>query len=71
VKTHGVYRTSVKHNRQKSARAAFDCRLAFNSLNDKTTTYARELAELLALLGRVDAVWQGAPDDIQESEAGK
>jgi hypothetical protein len=63
--THGVYRESVKDYRAQAIKRMNEAQRAYNGLRDKTTTYAREIAELLALHTRVAEVWRTAPDDIQ------
>lgn len=64
MKTHGVYRESVKDYRAQAVKRLNEAQRAFNGLRDKSTTYAREIAELLALHARVVEVWRTAPDDI-------
>ena len=61
----GVYRESVKDYRAQATKRMNEAQRAYNRLRDKTTTYAREIAELLALHARVAAVWQSVHDDIE------
>ena len=69
--THRVYCESVKDYRAQSVRRMNDAQRAYNGLRDKSTTYAREIAELLALHARVTEVWLTAPDDIQANTTGE
>jgi hypothetical protein len=64
MKTHGVYRDSVKDHRAQAAKRMHEAQRAYNGLRDKSTTYAREIAELLALHASVAEVWRTAPDDV-------
>jgi len=69
MKTHGVYRESVKDHRTQATKRMNEAQRAFNGLRDKSTTYAREIAELLALHARIAEVWRTAPDDISTNTA--
>ena len=71
MKTHGVYRENVKDYRVQAAKRLNETQRAYNSLRDKTTTYAREIAELLALHARVAEVWRTAPDNISANAESK
>lgn len=64
----GIYRESVKQHRAKAEKNLSECRRAYNSLRDKSTQYALELAELLAIHGHVLAVWMDAKDDVEKME---
>ncbi len=66
MKTHGVYRESVKDYRAQAESRMNDAQRAYNALRDKSTTYANEIAKLLALHVRVVDVWRTAPDVGQE-----
>ena len=57
----------MKDYRAQATNRMNEAQRAYNGLRDKTTTYAREIAELLALHARVAAVWQSAPDDIESN----
>ena len=43
--------------------------MAYYSLGDKQTPYARELGELLALYGACETIWQQAVDMVDKWEA--
>ena len=64
MQTTGLYKISVRQRRAETAKAESEARRAYHCLRDKSTPYAREIAELLALHGRAAAVWRDAPDDI-------
>ncbi len=68
MQTHGVYRASVKDHRAQATKRLNEARRAYTGLRAKTTTYAREINELLTLHARVAEVWRTAPDDIQANK---
>jgi hypothetical protein len=64
MSANGFYRASVNDFRAESTKRLNEAQRAYNRLRDKSTRYAREIAELLALNARVEEVWRTAPDDI-------
>ena len=67
MKTPGVYRESVKAYRQESARRLQKTLVCLSAFKDATTTYAREIAALAELHGRVAKIWRDATDDLHEA----
>lgn len=60
----GVYRQGIRDHRAQSAKRVDDAQRGYESLHDKSTTYAHEIAALLALHIRVSEVWRTAPDEV-------
>jgi hypothetical protein len=59
-----VYRESVKQYRAESDKRVKQCQRHYRMLGNKSTTYARAIAELLAIHGRVAELWRNVPDEL-------
>lgn len=65
MRTHGVYRASVKDYKLRSRQKFDEARRAYDGLSDWTTAYAQEVKALMDLHAAVFALWDSAEDDIK------